>query len=127
LPNAYVPEPRHRIDIYRRLAQARDAVALQNLRRELRDRFGPVPTPVDRLLELAELRVLAADRGVSLLETKEGRVQITRHGDFVVVNGRFPRLTKPDPKGRLRELRKLVMSLEPPTTASPEAPRKFPP
>lgn len=124
LPNVYVPESRHRIDIYRRLAQARDAVALQTLRRELRDRFGPVPTPVDRLLELAELRVLAADRGVSLLETKEGRVLITRHGDFVTVNGRFPRLTKSDPKGRLRELRKLVMSLEPQTTATPAALRK---
>jgi transcription-repair coupling factor (superfamily II helicase) len=93
------------------LAQAQDARALESLRRELRDRFGPLPDAVDRLLQVAELRILAADRQVSTLETKDGRVMLTRRGDFVMFDGKFPRLTRSDPAGRLRELRKLLLAL----------------
>jgi transcription-repair coupling factor (superfamily II helicase) len=113
LPQTYAPEPKHRIDIYRRLAQARDSQALQALRRELRDRFGPLPDPVERLLQVADLRLLAAERGVDTVETKDGRVMLTRCGDFVTSDGRFPRLSKADPEGRLRELRKLIQALQP--------------
>jgi transcription-repair coupling factor (superfamily II helicase) len=113
LPQTYAPEPKHRIDIYRRLAQVRDSQALQALRRELRDRFGPLPNPVERLLQVAELRLLAAERGVDTVETKDGRVMLTRHGEFVTLDGRFPRLSKTDPGDRLRELRKLIQALQP--------------
>src|SRR5208282_1905256 len=38
LPHHYVTEPQHRIEIYRKLAQANEKTALENLQKELRDR-----------------------------------------------------------------------------------------
>jgi transcription-repair coupling factor (superfamily II helicase) len=58
--NNYVTEPHHRIEIYRKLAQANEKSALETLQKELRDRFGPLPPPVELLLQIAELKILAA-------------------------------------------------------------------
>jgi transcription-repair coupling factor (superfamily II helicase) len=56
LPREYVPDLRAKIDLYRRLARTMDEPSLTALREELRDRFGPLPEPTERLLELARLR-----------------------------------------------------------------------
>ncbi len=57
LPSEYVPEIRHKIDLYRRLSRIDDVRKLEDLRQEVEDRFGPLPPVVDRLLEIAELRI----------------------------------------------------------------------
>jgi transcription-repair coupling factor (superfamily II helicase) len=60
LPHDYVPGQKQRIEVYRRLARVRDAAKLDDFRRELRDRYGPVPGPAEWLLRAAEVRLLAA-------------------------------------------------------------------
>ena len=60
LAEAYVPDLRHKIDLYRRIAKIDDAAHIEEIRDELRDRFGPLPPPAERMLELAELRLDAA-------------------------------------------------------------------
>ncbi len=60
LPRDYVPGQRLKIEVYRRLARIRKQDRLEDFRRELQDRFGPIPEPADWLLRLQELRVLAA-------------------------------------------------------------------
>ena len=60
LPQDYAPDLRHKIDLYRRMAKINDASQIQDVRAELRDRFGPLPASVSRMLELAELRLDAA-------------------------------------------------------------------
>ena len=62
LPDKYVTEPQHRIEIYRKLAQATDKVALDALQAELRDRFGPLPPPAELLLAVGELKILAGEK-----------------------------------------------------------------
>jgi transcription-repair coupling factor (superfamily II helicase) len=111
LPRSYVPEPKHRIDIYRKLAQATDRPQLEALRAELRDRFGRLPPSVELLLQVGELKSLAAERGISVIEVKEDRLMLTRHGDFIMVGGKFPRLTKKEAGARLREIKKLLLVL----------------
>ena len=46
-PGSYIPEAQQRIEIYRKLAQVNDAASWRALKDELRDRFGPLPPPVD--------------------------------------------------------------------------------
>jgi transcription-repair coupling factor (superfamily II helicase) len=111
LPHSYVPEPQHRIEIYRRLAQATDKAALENLQKELRDRFGPLPPAVDLLLTVAELKILASEKSVTNIEVKEGKLMLTRHGDFITLGGKFPRLAKKDAKARLKEIKKLLLAV----------------
>ncbi|HLP77933.1 MAG TPA: transcription-repair coupling factor [Candidatus Paceibacterota bacterium] len=111
LPHSYVPEPQHRIDIYRKLAQATDKVSQEALVKELRDRFGPIPPPVELLLQIAELKSLAAERGITVVEVKDEKVMLTRRGDFIMVGGKFPRLAKKDPKARLKEIKRLLLAI----------------
>jgi transcription-repair coupling factor (superfamily II helicase) len=111
LPHNYVTEPRHRIEIYRKLAQANEKSALENLQKELRDRFGPLPSPVELLLQVAELKILASEKAVTIIEVKDDKLMLTRQGDFITLGGKFPRLTKKDAKARLKEIKKLLLEI----------------
>ncbi len=111
IPLSYIREPLQRIEIYRKLAQITDKADLNALQAELRDRFGPVPSAVELLLQVTELKLLAAARNVTAIETKEEKIMLTRNNDYLMVGGKFPRLTKTQPAARLREIRRLLMAL----------------
>jgi transcription-repair coupling factor (superfamily II helicase) len=111
LPHNYVTEPQHRIEIYRKLAQANDKSALEGLQKELRDRFGPLPPPVELLLLVAELKILASEKSVTVIEVREDKLMLTRHGDFITLGGKFPRLVKKDARARLKEIKRLLLAI----------------
>jgi len=64
LPRRYVPDQRHKIDLYRRLSRVSTFQELDELAGEMLDRFGPRPEVVDRLIRRMQLRVLAHRWGV---------------------------------------------------------------
>ena len=111
LPLSYISDAHQRIEMYRKLAEVTATVAIEKLRSELKDRFGPLPRPVELLLQVAGLKVQARDRGVTALETRGDKLMLTRHNEFVMVGGKFPRLTKPDARGRLGEMKRLLSVL----------------
>ncbi len=111
LPENYVTEAHHRIEIYRKLAQATDKAALDALQKEMRDRFGPLPPPVELLLAVGELKILASEKAVTVIEVEADKLKITRRGDFIQLGGKFPRLTKKDPKARLKEIKRLLLAI----------------
>ncbi|MFO0959040.1 MAG: transcription-repair coupling factor [Isosphaeraceae bacterium] len=59
LPRDYVSGPRVKVELYRRLGRIRTLERLDEFRRELVDRFGPLPKPGENLLREATLRILA--------------------------------------------------------------------
>jgi len=59
IPRSYVPGMREKIDLYRRLARASSAEHLADFAAELKDRFGPIPPVVERLLTLNRIRLEA--------------------------------------------------------------------
>ena len=65
LPHDYVPGERLRLEAYRRLAAATDDAAIDAVRAELVDRYGPVPAPVENLLAVASFRAHAAAYGIT--------------------------------------------------------------
>ncbi|HXG47114.1 MAG TPA: transcription-repair coupling factor, partial [Methylomirabilota bacterium] len=111
LPLSYVADPHHRIEIHRKVAALSDAGEAERLRAELRDRFGPIPPATELLLQVAELKLLAASRAVTAIESREDKLMVTRHQDFVMVGGRFPRLTRKEPRARLNEIRRFLAAL----------------
>ncbi|MBI5387976.1 MAG: transcription-repair coupling factor [Verrucomicrobia bacterium] len=111
VPFDYIREPVQRIEVYRKLAQATDKATLTALQDELRDRFGPTPEAVELLLAVTELKLLAADKAVTLIETKDDKLMLTRHNDLLMVGGKFPRLLKKQPKARLNEIKKLLLAM----------------
>jgi transcription-repair coupling factor (superfamily II helicase) len=111
LPENYVPEPHHRIEIYRKLAQANEKSLLDALQKELRDRFGPLPPQVELLLQIAELKILASEKSVTAIEVEEDKLKLVRSGDFITLGGKFPRLTKKETKARLKEIKRLLLAI----------------
>ena len=92
IPVAYVSDPAMRIRSYREIAEITSREQLERLRRDWRDRFGAFPPAVDNLFVLVEIKLAAAESGVSRVEVRERKVMLTRHGDFILVAGKFPRL-----------------------------------
>jgi transcription-repair coupling factor (superfamily II helicase) len=64
LPDSYIPESSQKLHLYRRLSRLERNEQVDALRDELRDRFGPPPPEVERLLTNAALRLLGAQLGV---------------------------------------------------------------
>ena len=64
LSEIYVPGERLRLDLYRRLADVADDAAVESIREELIDRFGPLPDEAISLLNVAALRAFAKSLGV---------------------------------------------------------------
>ena len=111
MPAAYVPDAAQRIEAYRKLAQAETKADVDALRRELQDRYGKVPPPVELLLLANELKLLAGERGLDGVETKGDKLMLHRRGDFIQLGGKFPRLTKSEPLAVLKEIKKLLLAL----------------
>jgi transcription-repair coupling factor (superfamily II helicase) len=65
IPHEYVSGERLRLEAYRRIAAANDESGIDEVVAELRDRYGPSPAPVERLMDVARLRVLARSAGVT--------------------------------------------------------------
>jgi transcription-repair coupling factor (superfamily II helicase) len=77
LPEEYVPEVNQRLALYKRLAGADSDDAVAELRAELEDRFGPLPTVAGQLLDTVRIRVAARRLGVEKIEVGEGKALIT--------------------------------------------------
>jgi len=77
LPADYIPFEAAKIDVHRRVSGAGDAGDLRALRDELRDRFGPVPEPVENLMELQRARIALGTLGARTVEFRGGRLSVT--------------------------------------------------
>jgi len=104
LSTAYVSDPQLRIACYRRLAEAPDRAAIDALRTEWRDRFGPLPVTAENALICALIRLEAARRRITMVECRDGRIMLTQRKELLQEGGRFPRLTSSDPDSSLREI-----------------------
>ncbi len=67
LADEYVPDEHEKLNLYRRLAEARDEAAIDDLVLEVIDRFGQLPPAAIALFELRRLRVLGAGNDVESL------------------------------------------------------------
>ena len=76
VPPDYIAYEATKIDAHRRIAQAGDPRALDEVRAELTDRFGAPPEPVDNLLALQSIRLRAAALGASAVVFRGGRLQV---------------------------------------------------
>ncbi len=76
LPDDYIADDDTKLDIYRRLARAPGPGEIDELRQELRERFGPLPQVAEHLLDLTRLRTIGAELGIQhiLVRGDEARV-----------------------------------------------------
>jgi transcription-repair coupling factor (superfamily II helicase) len=77
IPVEYIPDRDLRLRIYRRLADIRAEPQLTEVKQELAERFGPLPTPVENLLYQLRVKIMAASAGVIAIGTENGQIVLT--------------------------------------------------
>ena len=70
-----MPDEAQKLELYRRLPGPGPG-DIAAFRQEVVDRFGPLPAPVVRLVEVAELRLAAEAAGVSSISREEGQLVV---------------------------------------------------
>jgi len=73
LPESYVPDLNLRLALYQRMAQMESVEQVEELARELRDRFQAPPPLARNLLYVVRLRVLAMQAGVESISSEDGQ------------------------------------------------------
>ncbi len=104
IPAAWLSDTSLRISAYRDLADATNPPAVDRLETAWRDRFGRLPEPAGRLLEIAHIKALAASLGIASVEIQGQRLMLHRNGEYILLEGRrFPRLQSATTKEKLAE------------------------
>jgi transcription-repair coupling factor (superfamily II helicase) len=65
LPAEYIADSATRITLYQECSAYNDLDEIATLKRNIIDRFGPLPTPVQSLLTIMELKILGQNTGIS--------------------------------------------------------------
>jgi transcription-repair coupling factor (superfamily II helicase) len=104
LPRDYVPGQKLRIEVYRRLGRIRRAERLADFQKEMRDRFGPIPHPVEWLFRQAEIRLLATRWQIVAVHLEKPAEKFMVPTDLVLQyrNARKMRRLADRARGRLR-------------------------
>lgn len=71
IPDEYVESITERLSLYQRLDNCETESDLQQMEREMQDRFGPIPPPVNDLFIMVRCRWLAVDLGFEKISLKE--------------------------------------------------------
>jgi transcription-repair coupling factor (superfamily II helicase) len=108
VPEDYVPEVNQRLAFYKRLAGATAGAEVEDIRAELIDRFGALPEPARRLLDIVRIRVAARALHVEKIEAGEGRALITFAATTRVDPARLVHAIH-DSRGRLKMKREFTI------------------
>jgi len=92
IPEDYVVDPHQRLSLYKRLSTSTQIGDLALLHGEIQDRFGPPPEPVERLLEVMQIRLQAKALRLASIELKTGSVVVTLDGKSKVAQTAIQRL-----------------------------------
>ena len=100
IPPEYIENENLRLRIYKRIASVTSEGQAEEVRRELEDRFGPLPPAVLRLLEYAVLKAEAERLAVATADRRGDQIAIKFHEDTIVGPERLVKLI-----GKRRDLR----------------------
>jgi transcription-repair coupling factor (superfamily II helicase) len=76
LPDGYIGSSGAKLEAYRRFAVVRSEADADALRAELRDRYGPIPRPVEGLFTAVRVRLAAEAAGVPEVRVEERQVTL---------------------------------------------------
>jgi transcription-repair coupling factor (superfamily II helicase) len=77
LPDDYIADSAQKLHLYRRLSRVENSTAVLALAAEIRDRYGPPPDEVSRLLMAARLRLLGSSLGVERITVQGDAARVT--------------------------------------------------
>jgi transcription-repair coupling factor (superfamily II helicase) len=113
IPPDFIESERLRISAYRRLAEVRSEIMLDDLADEMRDRYGKLPEVMENLVTLNRLRILASLQNLRKISVVDGAVYLQGPGGSLYrKDGRIPRLDYRDScRVRIKKLVNLLQQL----------------
>lgn len=81
IPQLYISSETERFQFYKRLYNSRENDELQIIIKEIKDRFGKIPTEVKSLIFVVRLRMLAIPTGFIRVIVRQGKLQIELPGE----------------------------------------------
>jgi transcription-repair coupling factor (superfamily II helicase) len=88
LPDEYVPDNRLKMDIYKKLSEAQSEAEIEDLKAELKDRFGEPLAPVRNLLGISDLKRLAQKLGIDAIISSDDAVKVSFEKNYTTVDPR---------------------------------------
>jgi len=76
IPEEYVPNLNTRLSLYHRLVKVEHIEEVGDIAREFQDRFGPLPEPVENLLYIVKIKVLATRAKITSISTQGRQIVI---------------------------------------------------
>lgn len=98
LPAEYVPDMKSRIALYRRLSSIDTEEAVEDSRKELEDRYGPVPREAEELLWILRLKVLMRRMGFKAITLGPKGLSISPGENPILEPGMIMALVQARPK-----------------------------
>ena len=77
LPDDYIPDSRQKISIYKKISALKNEKQKDDLTKELKDRYGDLPEPVEMLLEITTIKQLSQKLGISAIVAGGNRIKVT--------------------------------------------------
>jgi transcription-repair coupling factor (superfamily II helicase) len=71
IPERYVPDPGHRLSLYKRLTSLKSENELIDMREEMEDRFGSIPEALTNLLQVLSIKQRMRTIGIERIEILE--------------------------------------------------------
>jgi transcription-repair coupling factor (superfamily II helicase) len=79
IPNEYIEDGKQKIEMYKKVALSLTLEEIEQVEAEFEDRFGPVPDPVRRLLNLARIKGLAKQLKMDTIILKNDVLKLLFH------------------------------------------------
>jgi len=76
IPESYIPDSQQRVEIYRKLSEAKSPEEVGEVEAEVIDRFGNPPAEVEDLLNLTIIRIKASHQGIFRISMKKDRLTL---------------------------------------------------
>jgi transcription-repair coupling factor (superfamily II helicase) len=76
IPEWYVSDVAVRLNLYHRIADIKNEQELDNLKKEIGDRFGEMPLEVSNLMFVVNIRLKAGRAGVKSIVTEDGKLVV---------------------------------------------------
>jgi transcription-repair coupling factor (superfamily II helicase) len=71
IPDHYIPDEGQKVAVCQRLSRTNSQRSLEDIRLEMKDRYGPIPPPVEALLDLVAISLLAKEKGIDLVAIQD--------------------------------------------------------
>ncbi len=94
IPDDFVTDPHQRLSLYKRLSACNQIGELALLHGEIQDRYGHPPEPVERLLEVMQLRIHAKRLRLTSIEVHGSSAVLTFGPNALVAEGAIHRVMK---------------------------------